>query len=301
MVVTRPTEDERLGALLDRRLGEPERAELLARVAASEDDVLVLAEAAAVLREIEEETAGADPGGADVVPLRPPDRPGLPRGGWLALAALLAGVTLTTLLWPRPDEAPAPRQAVALLSDRGAGFPAEWDDNPWSSTRGLGDPLRREALAARIGARLVDLEVAVRADDAGRKGDFAAELAALLDEVPAAGDSGDLARSVGARRGEEALALLEQVQQAAVVAGAEDVARGAWAEAARLAAARGDAVFFRAAATRRLLARAAGDGSLQSAAREAAARILGVLDADDPPDWEALRLECGAFVGALGT
>lgn len=129
---------EKLAALMDGRLGERERAEFLARLAASDEAVEVHADAAAAVSEAEAEEA-------KVLPLAPPARragrwrnPG-PR--WLAAAAILAGVAVGgPLLWTRV-RAPAgevPGRSFTPLVGVGIGLPAEWDDSPWTSVRGGG-------------------------------------------------------------------------------------------------------------------------------------------------------------------
>jgi hypothetical protein len=73
------------------------------------------------------------------------------------------------------------------------------------------------------------------------------------------------------------------------------VALGAWAEAARLAAARHDAAFFRARATRQALARA---GRLDLPAARAALDRLRAIS--DPPDWASLLRGATALLAAAG-
>src|SRR5690349_2750886 len=96
--------NEEIGALLDGRLESGPRTELLARLAASDDDFDVFADTAAVLREAEEdETAENELVAAGVVepelpagviPLRPRRASVWQSSGvrWLAAAAVLAAL-----------------------------------------------------------------------------------------------------------------------------------------------------------------------------------------------------------------
>jgi hypothetical protein len=164
-------DDERLGALLEGRVSEPARGELLARLSASDDDFGVFAETAAVLRELEGAASDADPdgpetgagpdepGGAGAPPpeaeraLRvsgpaPPSvrRPGgwrRPSARWLALAAVLALAVLVPVLRPWGGGGRlTPERAAGLLAGRGGGLPGGWTEQrrPWDATLGPGDP-----------------------------------------------------------------------------------------------------------------------------------------------------------------
>lgn len=311
-----PMDPERLAALLDGRVDAEERAALVAALAASGDDAAVFADALAVTLELEAEDAAAPAvpiapagargaAGATVIPLRPAERrrwPGVPRR-WLALAAAAAVVALVPLAWSVRGRAPAGAGAYAALV-RGGGLPAGWNARPWPGTRADTDPLTPRARGARIGARLVDLRLAVRVRDpaAGRA---AAEVAGLLEALPASGPATAVYREVERRAGEPAGALeplLARGEKAAArLAGAESVALGAWAEAARLAAARGDAAFFRARASRAALRRASADATLPAPARAAAQRVDAALRAEGATDWPALTADLDRLLGALGS
>jgi hypothetical protein len=198
------TEDERLAALADGRLGERERAEMLARLTADDDAYEVFAGLAAILRQAEAEEAAAGPVAADggelvhagaaapvdagVISLEerararadfpPSDEGG--RGstkrvwhpGWLALAAVLVGVLVAgAVLKARTSAAREPVRLAARLEHAGEGLPAGWRGRrPWSSTRGddaAGGASAEEqaARAVRAGAMLVELAVAVQGRD----------------------------------------------------------------------------------------------------------------------------------------
>lgn len=290
--VKEPTVDpERLAALLDGRLDERERAEVLARLAASEEDFEAYVDAIAVTRELE---AGDEAEG--VTPLRPPGRRWWqrPGGHWLAIAAVLAGIALAPWLWTRASgpDLRDPGRYVALLEAEGAGLPAGWDRTPWAVTRGPGDPLTPEARAVRLGVRLTELELAARAGDPAAAA-LAGEIVALLEEVRGAGPVAAIYGEVRRRAGEPAETLkplLEQGRKAvAQVAGEEMVALGAWAEAARVAAARRDAEFFRSRESREMLGRAGGLPGVGEPARAAVGRIRAALEGGGAMDWNAVE------------
>jgi anti-sigma factor RsiW len=86
------SENERLSALLDGRLDERERGELLAHLSAADEEYRVFADTASILRELEEAEAGAEAGCAsspEGIPLRL-RRAIWRRPAWSAIAASVA-------------------------------------------------------------------------------------------------------------------------------------------------------------------------------------------------------------------
>jgi hypothetical protein len=292
---------ERLAALLDGRLDERRRAEAVARLASSDAELEVFVDALAVTRELEAEEA-AD----GVVPLRPAARRPWwrrPGGHWAAVAAVLAGLALLPVLWNRsrgPDVGD-PGGYAALLG--GGGLPAGWDRTPWGSTRGPGDPLTEQARAVRVGAAVTDLEVAIASRDP-RAAEIADEIDELLGGVPGGSGSAMYYREIGRRAGEgpDRLGpLMEDGRRAAAaLLGDTLVAVGAWAEAARLAAARRDDEFFRSAETRFALEQADGMAGLPEPAREAVGRIRSAIAADGSRDWTRLKHAADELLRLLG-
>jgi len=299
-----PIDPERLGALLDGRLTGRERAELLARLAASDEGVEVFADALAVQGELEDEDRRAA-GAADdprVLPFRRPAR-GAPwrPGPRLALAASVAAVAVGMAAWGLARRGAGdddPGRYAALLAR--PGLPAGWDAAPWTAARAAGETLDPRARAVRVGARITDLEAAAATRDSVAARRAAAEVGALLGALPAAGPATAVYDEIGRRAGEPEAARERGRRTAARLAGEEGVALGAWAEAARLAAGRRDEAFFRARATRKALDRAAGDAALPPDARAAAERIRAALAASGAPDWGVLEREAARILASAG-
>jgi hypothetical protein len=293
---------ERLAALLDGRLDAHQRDELLAELAASEDDFDAYADAVAITAELEGATPEAAPiqVAPEVTPIEaaPSRRRGLaPR--WLALAAVLAGVALAPWLWTRFA---ADRGGLAAVE--ADALPANWDASPWGTTRGAGDPLTREARAVRLGARLVDLELAVRGRDPATVAQLASEIAMLLQGIDAAAPTSGIYREIARRSGEPAERLEPLLEQGREVvpqmAGEEQVKLGAWVESARIAAATSDRDFFASRATRSRLERMARDSSLDPAARSAVERIRAATASPGAVDWGSVEQEATTLMRLLG-
>jgi Putative zinc-finger len=308
-------DDERLSALLDGRLTGRERDEVLAHLAADDEDYQVFVDTADVLREAE--------AGEDAAPRReesgarreeegriPPSlRPGARR--WpgraprrIALAAAAAGLVVLAVLALR-GRAAAPGDPVRLagrLAYAERGLPEGWTERrTWSSARG-GAATRREARAARAGALLVDLSVAVAARDSADTRLLATQLRERFD---AQATSSSPIRQVSARAGEPSAALRPLVEKAAerleARLGRDHLRLGAWTEAASLAAYRRDEAFFRSGDTRRMLGRAERLTAADPAARDALARVRAALPAEGAPDWDALTGTLDTLLGELAS
>jgi len=309
---------ERLAALLDGRLDAHRRDELLAELAASEDDFDAYADAVAITAELEGAAPEVTPLHAapevtpipvapevaptdatpEVTPIHaaPSRRRGLqPR--WLALAAVLAGVALAPWLWTR--FAADRGSLVAVEADA---LPAGWDASPWGTTRGAGDGLTDDARAVRLGVRLVDLELAVRGRDPATA-QLATETALLLEGLSAAAPAG-LYHQIARRAGEPAERLEPLLREGRrlvpQMAGEERVKLGAWIESARIAAATRDQRFFASRANRSQLKRMAEDATLPPSARSTAARLRIVVETASAQDWSLLERELAGLLRSLG-
>lgn len=231
-----------------------------------------------------------DDGVIDLRSRRPP-----PVLRWLALAAGIAALALAgRALWPRTSSAGDPVRLAARLERADAGLPQVWNQPPpWSSPRGddQGGAVTSAARAARAGALLVDLSVAVRGRDAARTRLLAEQITSRFD--PQADRTGARREfSEGAGGPPERLEpLVEQAtDRIARRLGREALELGAWTEAARLAAARHDARFFRDRATRPMLDRLASRAAADAQSRAAVERVRLLLAEAGPPPWDALAL-----------
>ncbi|HEY0153709.1 MAG TPA: hypothetical protein VGB92_16995 [Longimicrobium sp.] len=310
---------ERLAALLDGRLDSHQRDELLTEIAASEDDFGAYADAVAITAELEGAAPEVTPINAvrEVTPIlvapevtptevapgvKPIHAAPLRRRGlaprWLAIAAVLAGIALAPWLWTR-----FAADRGDLVTVEANALPSGWDASPWGATRGAGDPLTPEARAVRLGARLVDVELAVRGRDPATA-QLATETAMLLEGIPGAVPAASIYREVARRAGEPAERLdplldrgREVVPQ---IAGEEGVKLGAWFESARIAAAARDDGFFASQATRSQLERMARDSSLDPSARDGVERIRAATVSSGDADWRSVQREATALLRLLG-
>ena len=292
---------ERLAALLDGRLDARRRDELVAELAASEDDFDAYADAVAITAELEGAIPGAAPVHAapEVTPIHAaPSRRHRLAPRWLALAALLAGVALAPWLWTR-----FAADRGGLVAVRADALPSGWDASPWGTTRGASDPLTPQARAVRLGARLVDVELAVRGRDPAAS-QLATETAMLLEGIPGAAPAAALYRQVAQRAGgppQRLQPLLEQGREVVPrMAGEKWVKLGAWVESARIAAAIRDRDFFASPATRSQLERMARDPSLDPAARSAVQRTRAATDSPGTADWGSIQREAATLLRLLG-
>lgn len=294
-------DDERLAALLEGRLEGPERDELLAYLAAADEDFHVFAKTAAALREMEEEepAQAADAG----VRADPPPRPEVvppsvrepaarwprrraPR--WIAIPAVLVGlVVLGTLVWRGQASAPGPLQVAALVDPPRGGFPDQWE---WErlETRGTGSATAlTPADAAWAGVLLVDLAVAIQAGDSADIYRFATE----LDDI---GLGGEALKEIVARAGAPAASLQPLLERATerledLFESDDHLRLGAWTEAARFAADGRNESFFRSRDTRRMLRRAGRLADTDASAQAALRDVRAATEADGAPDWESLK------------
>lgn len=325
------SDDERLAAFLDGRMDARRREEMLAHLTRSDEDRAVLAGTARILRQLEEAGANA-PGDASapaaghetadtaapdgVIPLDTrrsprlgPDQVQARRGRvlrWIALAAVLAAVALVTgrVLRSRSSVGDEP---VRLAARHGArGLPAEWIDSPpWTAVRGddLGgalSPGERSARSVRAGAMLVDLEVAVQARDSAMTRALASRVGRFDPQGSRSGALHEIAEGAGGSPERLRPLVREATEQIAKRLDPDALRLGAWIEAARLAAVRQDAAFFRDRETRQMLDQAgrvaAGDPEAQAAVQQ-----VRHLVAADPLKWEALAPALDALAGELAS
>jgi hypothetical protein len=273
-------------------LSAGDRAVLLARLASHGEDVGVLADAAAVLREMEEAGAATAPAPRRRAPWRAPSWGA--RGHWVGLAAAaVVVIAIAPWLWSRRDAADErdPGRFVTLLAR--PSVPVD-DGSIWPApSRGAPVALSHEASSVLLGARLADLALAVRAGDSSAPA-HARAIASLLDGM----GSGIVAQryrvlSDSLRLASPAVApiLARLGTQAARSAGERAailVELGAWLETARAGVRSRDADFFRGESSGRLLDRAVAEPSLSAQSRAALARTEALLSSPGGPAWESL-------------
>lgn len=297
---------ERVAALLDGRLPEAERAELLSRLATS-SHFRELAETAAVLRELE--LAGTNPAhevdhepdppaptpspaGAQEAPPSTA-RPGWRRRPvrWLALAASLAVAALAIALWQPRRGTDAPGAPALRLASRDAGLPAGWTAaRPWQVTLGGGAAsLIPSSRAVRAGVLHTDLVLAARAGDHAEVTRLVEEMEDLLTGVSGGSAVIQAYRTPPAAATRRSQTIGDAGELLSQLLGTEDVRWGAWLEAARIAAARQDTEFFLANETRATLRRATRPGDLPETARTTARRLDEALRSGGPRDWPTVR------------
>lgn len=292
---------ERLAALLDGKLTAGEREEILAQLAASPDDLEVLADVDAAM------ASQPEPGTSTASPEKPISR-GTPAWRrppreWLAIAAVIAGLSVLPTVVSRYRARDDPSEFVRFLTSENRTFPRGWDFAPWGATRSPGDVASLNALAWRVGARVADLQVAVVGQDTS-VAPLAEQVASLLSEVPAAGAAIDGYRQVAANARGPRDRLTTSVRNARRslrgVLDDELVVLGAWSEVARLAAAHRDAGFFASSAGTRLLDDLAQRSDVPPTVASAGARARA--DIANPPrlDWDALSQHLSELLAAAG-
>ena len=297
-------DDARLAALLDGRLDAAEREQALARIADSDDDYQVFADAAAILREHEAQGVAAVPEeaqpespeaeGTRVIPLRRRAR-AWPTAAWGALAAVLVAVALIPVLRARAGDPYDPARLAARVDSGRARLPAGWTgDRPWPVPRGGGPPRREysdEMVAARVGALMVDLEVAVRSRDTTTIAPLAQEVGRVLNGGGSSSFAAPPYDTIASLAGEPPQRLAERLKDArqgvSEILLKEYVDAGAWTEAALLAAAARDEQFLRRRESRAEIDRIA-RMRLGDKGRAAAERVRDAMAAERALDWTAV-------------
>jgi len=302
--------DEQIGALLDGRVPEPRRSELLALLAADDGDYEVFADTAAVLREAEEEGAAGKESAdrrevvreTEVIPLRPRRAAGWrsPPARWMALAAAVAALALFPVLRSRMNAEGwrNPQRLAVLASPAGARLPAEWG-HAWNTTRGGGsESVPNSGVAAQVGALHLDMEVAARASDpvvAATVAQLARTAALTLEYAADTGPSwaspeyDEIARLTDWARPRVLKRLASARTEVLRYVDRDYFAVGAWTEAARLAVRRQDTAFFGTAESREAVARAVALPGLSGDTKAAAERVGAVQVQGTIQDWKSLE------------
>ena len=295
-------DDERLAALFDGRLDAGQRAELLAHLSAGGEDYDVYTEAAAILQTLEERERGGASPARRVLPFR---LSGVRAWKWsparvAALAAVLAAVAVTAVLTlRRPGTGTVDPVRLAATADPGRqGLPDRWPP-AWGGVRG--SALRGRAGAARAGAILVDLSVAVQSHDSVATRRYATQLRERFEPAGGASPLRRISENPAAPIDSLQPLVSRATQQLSDRLGRDHVQLGAWLEAARLAAQTQHAEFFEPGETRAMLDRAARLTKRNAPAHAAVDRIRAQLAADGARDWTALGKDLSAVLDAIAS
>jgi len=202
---------------------------------------------------------------------------------WVSGAAAAIIVVASVPLMLNRNAAPGADGFASLVSIRGS-LGTGWDAHSWSTTRGVADGTSERARGIKVGALTSTIAIAVARQDSGAQ-NIAAQIAALLVDVPGAGEVVAQYRGLAAMHGAISSEQLRKAQSAAremVSKAAFD--EGAWLEAARIAAVAHDSAFFASKASRRQLS------SLERDASGAATRddVVALGRLIEKRDWDAL-------------
>ena len=295
---------DRLAAFLDGRLTEQERAEIVSQLSRSPADAGLLADTAAVLQEVDVHEFTPSTGTRRVREPAAPTAWGSKRR-WIGVAAaivVVAGASWFVMQRTTTDDA-GPARYVAMLatSER---LPAGWNGQPWSATRSTTDgPMSSRARAVRLGARLVDLQVAANTADSV-VATIASDIARLLSAMPAAAVISNRYSEISRRAGESSASLQPALDEAGsavrLAAGADDVDLGSWLEAGRLAAIRGDASYFSSTWSRRHFDRLATAADLPAETKTTAERVRSTVVSRSPA-WSRVNADLTTVLGEVAS
>lgn len=277
-----------LAAFLENRLTAEERRRVIDRLNASREDYETFAEAAGVLDELRTDPPSMEPAPASAP--TPAQRTRGSRWPWL-LVPLAAAAAAIVVVLPSLRGTADVGQLLALaapseiVTESGQGaltrqLGADWSATGWSVTRG-GSEAAGAASEFRIGARLADLEIALDQRDTDAAQLAAAELAALLDQVPG-GTAVALQYSSGAAGPVAGTAASARASLQALLGRSTALRLGIWTEQARLAVLAGAIDYFDDAAMSALRGIAAD-------VPQHAAQVAAVERAVETGDTAALR------------
>ena len=293
---------ETLAALIDGRLSAADRARVLEQLASSEADYEAYLDAVQLTRELEA-TIDAPMVARTVTATQVADiATARRRSPWprlLAAAAVLAMVVTTTWLMMRPGGSSyAPGQLLAAV-DPAAVSVEGWDQPPWRVVRAADATIDDRALAVRLGVRLVNLELAQRANDAVAARDAAHEVVTLAEQLPGGALYATAYRELAALPLSDArwtgLIRTGWDQIAAAVPVAE-LRLGAWLGAARLALLSDHAAWLQTDAAQDAR-RAIDVEALEANVREAWEELLRAIDANGADTRERVDAVLQAIAG----
>jgi hypothetical protein len=276
-----------LAALIDGRLQGAERDAALSRVAASPEDLEILADVVAVSREL-------DGGVTDIQTFAERKRRRPPLVKWLSAAAAVV-IAAASIPMIRGSRAPAADGFASLVTLKGTLGPG-WDAHSWAATRGADNDISESARGIRTGVLTSTFEVAAAHGDS-TLADLASKIGALLANVPGAGNVVTQYRLLATIHGAIPVEQLRKARSGAremVSKAAFD--EGAWLEAARIAATVRDSAFFTTKESRRQLSELETSADVRTRDDVVA---LGHLIAKG--QWDALSVATTNLMASLAT
>lgn len=233
----------------------------------------------------------------------------------ISIAAVLLAVASVTYV-QRPIDmsgaVPIGDYATLLFDPDGAGLPVELAP-AWTASDSSTASISRNARAVRIGARLIDLEIAARARNvhgiaayydqdpwsiavvqanAALAATFAGELASNLDHVPQGAYTAYLFRyteSEGQRVATIDQGVITLARRQTLYFRPTFIALGNWLEAARVAALRGDRNFLARSESVAEATKAPSISGLSPAGRVALERVRALMPTDSTADLGSLE------------
>jgi hypothetical protein len=257
-------DEETLAAFLDGTLPAAERASVLNTLANDPEAYAGFLDAASIAAAANADVA---PGVMRVKSPRPWRRSMMLAGPVLAAAGIAAVIFVAR--GPRAGDTIDLMLGAQLASASGAGtvdasLGGDWDRPGWSVVRGGEASTASAGTAARVGARVAQLEYAASAADSVAWQRVAATLADLVTSIEGGGPAAQQLRVVAIPVARDRTMLARQLRELSGTPSAFDV--GAWLETARLAAASGREDYFRA------------DGDARAALR----RVREAVERDHP-------------------
>ena len=168
---------------------------------------------------------------------------------WLVVPSLAAAGIAAVLWFPRNQGAadaieliPSAALAAAGRTPGAGGLPLRWDEPGWGVARGGSTAQAADAAAARVGARLVQLEFAAAASDTSAVQRITPAMLSLISAFDGAGPVGEQLRGRVATTSGERAVIARQLRTISGASAAFDA--GVWLELARLSNAAGRSEFF---------------------------------------------------------
>ncbi|HYD54186.1 MAG TPA: hypothetical protein VEA99_16235 [Gemmatimonadaceae bacterium] len=242
---------EQLALLLEGKLSAREREALLARLAASPEELAVYADAVAATREPAELLERGAPG--ITAARRTPWRRRMPPMGWLAIAAGIVVLVAQPLVRGRDGSGVVAAHVSQLGRD--AGTVERLALSPWSGVRSPTDVVPTPALPWRIGARFVDVEMAIASGDSAAAMRLGRQLAAMLEQAQVPAVTAGLYADSVALLGAGGADARRDAERDVVRRIGEQATLGVWVEAARYAILQQRSRFFAGDLTREATAR----------------------------------------------